>query len=184
MTTVRDGASSFIRTSRQISLKFQKDRVFTLYLKFRNQLHFRNADILSCRFKGQPITDVVESPTTSRAQRSFFPSSIPLTAPRIPGDQGKNLCRGRAQFFPTRQEGTRRKSPRAIRLKIRLVTVATNRYPFKYRTSPDLARTIYVPLQKGQSGSNQLCALYPLYWSTARIIAVRGLLTRARNSSL
>lgn len=50
-------------------------------------------------------------------------------ATQLRGDWRKNVCHERVQFSPTRQEGARRKSPRAIRLKIRLVaqTAALNR---------------------------------------------------------
>jgi len=82
--------------------------------------------------------------------------------------------------FARRAKSARRKSPWTIRLKNQISSSSYKSPSLEYRASPKLscARMIYVPLRKGQSGSSDL---YPLYWSTARIIVVRGLLTKARN---
>lgn len=87
--------ANFIQVSKE-------NHVCILHLKFRNQLHFRTPDVLPCRFKGQPITEALGF-RRGEAERSFFPSSIPLTAPRTPGgDWGKNLSPAGERNFSRR----------------------------------------------------------------------------------
>lgn len=95
-----DRVSSLIWASRKISFGFKKNPCFYNIFKIPKPITLlQRSNILSCPFKGQPITDVVGFSTRCRAERSFFPSSILLTAWRIPrGPDEKIYAPGECNF--------------------------------------------------------------------------------------